>query len=411
MLLYNQILKNIAPAKAETAKKVQEAIEWIKSELHGDSDMKCVGIAYEKDDLKEMKDFASFINSNFKHTVVMGIGGSSLGAMTLLSVANKDNVTVLESIDSNTVKKLFESLDLANTAFLTVSKSGKTIECISQTLIVMKMVEDKLGKEAIGKHFFFLTENKENPITNLAKEFNIKTFEHHKTVGGRYSYLSNTGLIPAAIGGLDIEAIRQGAIDTIEYTLNNKDNDIAKICGSIVDLTEGGIVANVVMPYIDRFVNLTKWYRQLWAESLGKDGKGTIPVDAIGTSDQHSQLQLYMDGPRNKFYTFIYKDKDPESLKITKVYNEGFEYLKGLSLDDIMNVEFESTVEVLAKRSLPVRVFKFKEINEKSLSQILMQFMLETIICGKAMGTNPFGQPAVEERKILAREMMKELKK
>ena len=127
MLLYNQILKNIAPAKAETAKKVQEAIEWVKSELHGDNDMKCVGIAYEKDDLKEMKDFASFINSNFKHTVVMGIGGSSLGAMTLLSVANKDNVTVLESIDSNTVKKLFESLDLANTAFLTVSKSGKTI--------------------------------------------------------------------------------------------------------------------------------------------------------------------------------------------------------------------------------------------------------------------------------------------
>ena len=411
MLLYNQELKNIAPAKAETAKKVQQAIDWVRNELHGDNDMKCIGIAYEKDDLKEIKEFASFIRKNFKHTVVMGIGGSSLGAMTLLSVAKEHNVTVLESIDSNTVEALFNSLDLQNTAFLTVSKSGKTIECISQTLILMDIFEKKLGKAAIGKHFFFLTENKESPITNLAKEFNIKTFEHHKTVGGRFSYLSNTGLIPAAIAGLDIDAIRQGAIDTIEYTLNNKDNNIAKICGSIIDLTDSGIAANVVMPYIDRFVNLTKWYRQLWAESLGKNGKGTIPVDAIGTSDQHSQLQLYMDGPRNKFYTFIYKDKDPKSLKITKTYNEGFEYLKDLTLDDIMNVEFESTVEVLAKRTLPVRVFKFKEINERALSQILMQYMLETVICGKAMGLNPFGQQAVEERKILAGQMMKELKK
>ena len=321
------------------------------------------------------------------------------------------NVTVLESIDSNTVKELFESLDLANTAFLTVSKSGKTIECISQTLIIMKMVEDKLGRDAIGKHFFFLTENKESPITNLAKEFNIKTFEHHKTVGGRYSYLSNTGLIPACIGGLDIEAIRQGAIDTIEYVLNTPNNDILNTCASIVDFTNNGVDANVVMPYIDRFINLTKWYRQLWAESLGKGGRGTIPVDALGTSDQHSQLQLYMDGPRNKFYTFIYKDKDPNSLKITKSYNDGFKYLEDLTLDDIMNIEFESTVEVLVKRELPVRVIKFKEINEKAVSQCLMQFMLETIICGRAMGINPFGQHSVEERKILAREMMAKLQK
>jgi glucose-6-phosphate isomerase len=111
-----------------------------------------------------------------------------------------------------------------------------------------------------------------------------------------------------------------------------------------------------------------------------------------------------MDGPRNKFYTFIYKKKDLKSLKIENVYNEGFSYLKGLTLDDIMNVEFESTVEVLNKRKLPIRVIKFDELNERSLSQLLMQYMLETIICGKAMGLNPFGQQAVEERKILAGE-------
>lgn len=411
MLLYNQDLKNILPATAETDKKIQKAIEEIKQEIKQDGDMKCVAIAYEKDDLKEMKEFSKFIRENFKHTVVMGIGGSSLGAKTLLNLVNKSNITILESIDSNTVKQTFDSLKLEETAFLTVSKSGKTIECISQTLIVMKMVEEKLGKEAIGKHFFFLTENKESPLTNLAKEFNIKTFEHHKTVGGRFSYLSNTALIPACIAGLDIDAIRQGAVDTIEYVLNNKENFIAKICGSQVDMFKNGIAANVVMPYIDRLYFLNEWYRQIWAESLGKSGNGTIPVNAIGTVDQHSQLQLYMDGPRNKFYTFIYKEKDKNSLKITKTYNQGFDYLKDISLDDIMKVEFDSTIEVLNIRNLPIRVINFKELNERSLSQLLMQYMLETIICGKAMGLNPFGQPAVEERKILAGKMMKEIKK
>ncbi|MDD2839726.1 MAG: hypothetical protein PHY80_01170 [Rickettsiales bacterium] len=410
-MLYNQELKNITLATTETSAKVQKAIDEIKQEMKQDGDMKCVAIAYEKDDLKEMKEFANFIKNSFKHTVVMGIGGSSLGAKTLLNLVNKPNITILESIDSNTVKEVFNSLKLEETAFLTVSKSGKTIECISQTLIVMKMVEEKLGKEAIGKHFFFLTENKESPLTNLAKEFNIKTFEHHKTVGGRFSYLSNTALIPACIAGLNIDEIRQGAVDTIEYVLNDKNNFIATICGSQVDMFKNGIAANVVMPYIDRLYFLNEWYRQIWAESLGKSGNGTIPVNAIGTVDQHSQLQLYMDGPRNKFYTFIYKEKDKNSLKITKTYNEGFNYLKDISLDDIMKVEFDSTIEVLNIRKLPIRIINFKELNERSLSQLLMQYMLETIICGKAMGLNPFGQPAVEERKILAGKMMKEIKK
>jgi glucose-6-phosphate isomerase len=274
----------------------------------------------------------------------------------------------------------------------------------------MKMMEEKLGKNAIGKHFFFLTENKESPLTNLAKEFKIKTFEHHKTVGGRFSYLSNTALIPAAIAGLDIDEIRNGAMDTVNYLLNNETNFISDICGAQVEMFGNGIVANVVMPYIDRLYFLNEWYRQIWAESLGKGGNGTIPVNAMGTVDQHSQLQLYMDGPRNKFYTFIHKKKDPKALKIENVYNEGFNYLKNLSLDDIMTVEFESTVEVLSKRNLPLRVIKFDELNGRSLSQLLMQYMLETIICGKAIGVNPFGQHAVEERKILAGEMMKKIK-
>ncbi|MDR0571776.1 MAG: hypothetical protein LBG48_02900 [Rickettsiales bacterium] len=407
MLFYTQELKNITSAGQQTKLNVKRAIEEIQKEMKEGGDMKCVAMSFESSDLREIKDFAYFINNNFKHVVVMGIGGSSLGAKTLLNISKKRNITILESIDSDTVKTIFDNLNYEETAFLTVSKSGKTIECISQTLIVMKTVEEKLGVDALGKHFFFLTENKESPLTNLAKEFNIKTFEHHKTVGGRFSYLTNTALIPAAIAGLNIEEIRKGAMDTVEYLLSDEDNFISKVCEAQVEMFNDGIVANVVMPYIDRLYYLNEWYRQIWAESLGKDGKGTIPVNAMGTVDQHSQLQLYMEGAKNKFYTFIYKDKDPTSLKIEKVYNDGFNYLKGLTLDDVMKIEFDSTVEVLNRRKLPIRVINFNTLNERSLSQLLMQYMLETIICGKVIGINPFGQPAVEERKILAAEMMK----
>ncbi|MDR0423836.1 MAG: hypothetical protein LBH46_04630 [Rickettsiales bacterium] len=409
-MLYSQDLKNIT-YKEQTLSVVKEAVASVRKELKEEGDMKCVSIAFEKNDLTEIKEFAKFINDNFKKIVVMGIGGSSLGAKTLLALKPNNNVIVLENIDSVSVKNTFDTLNLKETAFLTVSKSGKTIECISQTLIIMERVEKELGKDAIKKHFFFLTENKDSPITQLAEEFGIKTLEHHKTVGGRFSYLSNTGLIPAAIAGLNIDDIRQGAADTIDFVLNNENNFISQICASQVEMEEQGVVANIVMPYIDRLQYLTEWYRQLWAESLGKGGKGTIPINAIGTIDQHSQLQLYMDGPTNKFYTFIYKEKSEDSLVINKTYNKGFDYLKGLSLDDIMKIEFDSTVEVLNKRKLPVRIITLKELNERSLSQLLMQYMLETILVGKAVDTNPFGQHSVEERKLLAREMMANFKK
>jgi len=406
MLLYEQKLKNITSVSHITLEKVQKAIREIKEELKQSGDMDALSIAYEKEDLAEIQQFADFIKNNFKHTVIMGIGGSSLGAKTLTSLVNNCPITILESIDSNTVNQLFKSLNLKETAFLTVSKSGKTIECISQTLLVLKMVEEQLGREAITKNFFFLTEDKESPLTNLAKEFNIKTLPHHKTVGGRFSYLSNVGLIPSAIAGLDIKEIRNGAIDTLDYALNKEDNFISRICASQSELFKKGITENIVMSYIDKLEKLTEWYRQLWAESLGKNSFGTTPIKAMGTSDQHSQLQLYMDGPQNKFYTFILKDKEADSLRISESYDEGFDYLVGKTLDDIMEIEANSTIEVLNRRKLPIRIFQIHKLNERSLSQILMQYMLETIIIGRINGINPFGQPAVEERKILARQMM-----
>lgn len=406
MLLYTQNTKNIPQASNEALQKTQQIIANLKEELKTQGDITALNIAYEKNDLKEIQDFADFINQNFKKIVIMGIGGSSLGAKTLCVLKPDHPVIFLESIDSDTVKNTLESLNLDETAFLTVSKSGKTIECISQTLLALKIVEDKKGREAIKKHFFFLTEDKESPLTNLAQEFEITTLPHHKLVGGRFSYLSNVGLIPAAIAGLNIEEIRQGAIDTIEYTINNENNFISNICAQQSDLYQNSININITMPYVDKLKNLNEWYRQLWAESIGKNSFGVTPVDAMGTVDQHSQLQLYMDGPKDKFYTFILKDKNKDSLEIEKTYNEGFDYLKNMTLDDISDIEVQSTIEVLNRRELPIRILQIHKLNERCLSQILMQYMLETIIVSRLNNINPFGQPAVEERKILARQIM-----
>lgn len=407
MLLYTQKTLNITSQNKTILDKTKQAISEIKEDLKKTGDYDALSIAYKNDDLQEIIDFSKFLNDNFKKVLVLGIGGSSLGAKTLLALKHQDKVEILENIDSNSVKFIFDNLDLENTAILTVSKSGKTIECISQTLILLKIFEDKLGKESIGKHFFFLTEDKDSPLTQLAKEFNIKTLEHHKTIGGRFSYLSNVGLIPACIAGLDIKAIRDGAKDTLEYLFNNEDNFIADICAKQSELYKNGVVANVVMPYIDRLEKLTEWYRQLWAESIGKNGFGIIPINAIGTIDQHSQLQLYMEGPKNLFFTFITKKNDKNALKIEKTYNKEFDYLKNKTLDEIISIEAESTVEVLNRRNLPIRVIEIQELNERCLSQLLMQYMLETIIVSKINGINPFGQPAVEERKILARELIR----
>lgn len=407
MLSYTQKTLNITLQDKTIIDKTKQVISEIKEDLKKTGDYDALSIAYKDNDLQEIIGFSKFLNNNFKKVLVLGIGGSSLGAKTLLALKHQDKVEILENIDSDSVKFIFDNLDLENTAILTVSKSGKTIECISQTLILLKIFEDKLGKESIGKHFFFLTEDKDSPLTQLAKEFNIKTLEHHKTIGGRFSYLSNVGLIPACIAGLDIKAIRDGAKDTLEYLFNNEDNFIADICTKQSELYKNGVVANVVMPYIDRLEKLTEWYRQLWAESIGKNGFGIIPINAIGTIDQHSQLQLYMEGPRNLFFTFITKKNDENALKIEKTYNKEFDYLKNKTLDEIMSIEAESTVEVLNRRNLPIRVIEIQELNERCLSQLLMQYMLETIIVSKINGINPFGQPAVEERKILARELIR----
>lgn len=406
MLPYTQVRKNLPLPKFDLARLQQD----FQTKLQQDGEMLPVSLVYETKDLADIQEFAQQIRVKFNTVVILAIGGSSLGGKTLTSIAKPGGprLIFLESIDTNTVQSTLDSLDLAHTAFMAISKSGNTIEILSTLLLVLNKFIDQVGEEKLKEHFFLLTGAKDNIFNRLAQHYGLQTLEHLAEVGGRFSYTSNVGLLPAAIAGMNVEQIRAGARRVVEHTLQESPerNEILNVAVQQNILYRYyGVHVNVVMPYIDRFSHLTEWYRQLWAESLGKGGFGTVPVNAMGTVDQHSQLQLYLDGPRDKFYTFILPVTDnPESLVIRNTVLPELSYLKHRSLAEIMRIEADSTIEVLDKRQLPVRILEVPTVNEEAIGGLMMQFMLETILVGMLNKINPFGQECVEEKKVVAKE-------
>jgi glucose-6-phosphate isomerase len=258
-----------------------------------------------------------------------------------------------------------------------------------------------------SQNFIFITQNHQNSIAKIALEIGSEIYSHPQNIGGRFSYLSIVGLLPAAICGMDIFAIRNGAKKILEDFISQEieQNKVAKIAAYQLYLLASGFNNNVIMPYIDVLKDFTDWYRQLWAESLGKNSFGSTPITSMGTVDQHSQLQLYLDGPRDKFFTFITNQNPHNNFPIIDLPN--CPTLFGdKNLNDIVRVEQESTIEIINKQNLPIRVLQLEKLDETTLSALMMQMFLETIIIAKAKNINPFDQPAVELRKDLAKQYL-----
>lgn len=349
--------------------------------------------------------YISQIADNIKQydkTLILGVGGSSLGGKTLTSLANNDDLIFLESIDPSTIKKTLDKIDFAKTFFLIISKSGQTIETICQLLIILEKL-DELKISDYSQQFLLITEEKnDSPLLQLAQKLNIK-IANHPQVGGRYSCFSIVGLLPAAICGLDIKKIKNGAKEAIIDFLNN--DDLAINCATQLDLYDSGFDSNVIMPYIDDLKNFTDWYRQLWSESLGKNGFGATPVNSMGTIDQHSQLQLYLDGPENKFFTFILAKNHKDDFLIKDI-SQCETLFGGKNLSSIVQVEQETTIEVLRQKNRPIRIIEIEKLDEKILGFLMMQIFLETILIAYAKNFDPFDQPGVEVRKNLARKIL-----
>jgi glucose-6-phosphate isomerase len=253
---------------------------------------------------------------------------------------------------------------------------------------------------------------KANGLRALLSHFGVPMLEHHTGIGGRFSVLTNVGLLPAAVAGLDIAAIRTGAAHALAPVLAGKTAaEVPSALGAALAMALAPTKPiAVLMPYADRLWSFAKWFVQLWGESLGKDGKGTTPVAALGPVDQHSQLQLFIAGPRDKLFTILTvgaKGKGPRMpADLAALCGEAA--LAGRSIGDLVAAQGRATAETLAKNGCPVRTMHVETLDEAALGELMMHFMLETIVSAQILGIDAFDQPAVEEGKILAKRYVAE---
>ena len=398
--LFSQHFKNTASDKKIYA-FCKKSADVLRSKIK-DSKIAAIDIISSNRDLKELENFAKKISAH-KKILVLGVGGSSLGGKTLSALKSQQKVEFLESIDPTTLQDCLANLNFKNTFFLVISKSGETIETLCQTLIIL----DELQRQKIknfAKQFLFVTESEENSLAKIAKKISAEITSHSNKIGGRYSCFSVVGLLPALLVGLDAKKTRSGAKKVLQEFLC--EDSITNSCSIQLTAFEKGFTSNVVMPYIDRLKNFTDWYRQLWAESLGKNGFGSTPINSMGTVDQHSQLQLYLDGPKDKFFTFITTQKQQKDFSIKDL--SGCETLfGGKKLSEIVTIEQETTIAVLEQKKLPIRIFAIAKLDEEVLGGLMMQMFLETILIAYTKGIDPFDQPAVELRKDLAKKFLR----
>ena len=384
-------------------------------EAHRAASLPLLRLPGHSDDLAALAPLAGRYRREYDHVVVLGTGGSSLGAKTLCALADRGfgpppgapRMWFMDNVDPDTFDSLFASLDLAKTGFLAVSKSGSTTETITQLLVCIDALRSAgLG---LGDRITAITEPADNPLRRIAATHGMAVLDHDPGIGGRYAVLSLVGLLPAMIAGLDAAAIRAGAAWVLDPILAGAQApDVPPATGAAVSVAlfrHRGANLTVLMPYVDRLAEFGMWYRQLWAESLGKDGTGTTPIRALGTVDQHSQLQLYLAGPADKMYTVVTLDclGTGPGVPADLAGDPALDYIRGRTMGDLMDAEQRATIEALADNHRPVRVFTLARLDERAMGALMMHFMLETIIAAQLLGVDPFDQPAVEQGKVLTK--------
>lgn len=352
-----------------------------------------------------VKSLADKLNGKFEDIVVLGIGGSALGITCIrdcllgkYSNFSKKRLFVIDNLD--TISEIENLINLDKTLFIVISKSGTTPETMAQYFYF----KDKISKE----NFVFITDSNEGELRKIGKNLQINMLDIPVNVGGRFSVLTSVGLFPAAMMGVDIEEMLEGA-EEVAKDFENKEfeRNIAFQLATIQYLLdwEEGIRMSVMMPYNSRLFSFADWYRQLLAESIGKDGKGLTPLIALGVTDQHSQLQLYNEGPKDKLFIFIEVEEE-DGLKIPKIENENFKYLSGVSFGKLMSVEKKATEQALTQYEKPNITLKIEKLDAKNLGRLFMLFETSIAFLGEYYRINAFNQPGVELGKKLTKEIL-----
>ena len=382
----------------------------------------------QPDLIRRLNEWRATLPGRFDHLIVLGIGGSALGAKALLGALKPPawnerssaergglpTLTVLENVDPVTVAATLERLDPRRTLVNVISKSGGTAETLAQYLIVRQWLERALGEAAAREHLVITTDPAKGPLRAIATTERITAFDVPPDVGGRFSVLTAVGLVPAALLGIDIAALLAGAAaaaqdaDAPELAAN-----AAARYAALQWQAQASRAANVhvVMPYSDRLKEFAEWYRQLWAESLGKKVdragreafRGPTPVGAVGATDQHSQVQLFIEGPFDKTITFIRVLDTVGQLTIPSRPGLGAElsYLPGKSLGALLDAELHATREALRSQGRMSSTLEVDAVDAFHLGQLMMFFQAATGYAGVWYDVNPFDQPGVELGKVL----------
>jgi len=389
---------------------------------HADGTLPLLRLPARTNDLADIERAATRLRAGATDVVVLGTGGSSLGGQTIAQLADvgvrgaepfraPPRMHFMDNLDPGTYGTLLGKLPLATTRFIAISKSGGTGETLMQTAAALAAVKQAGLEARIGELFFGISETvkpgKSNGLRDLLGP-SVEVLEHDPGIGGRYSGLSNVGLLPAAILGLDIKALRAGAAMAVAPLLaGDAPEKVAPAIGAALNIgaAEAGKNIAVLMAYADRLERFSRWFVQLWAESLGKDGKGTTPLGALGPVDQHSQLQLFIAGPRDKLFTVITVAREGQGPRIDAelARRAGEPDFSGHAIGDLVAAQGRATAETLAKNGCPVRAIHLPRLDETTLGALMMHFFLETMIAAHLTGVDAFDQPAVEEGKVLAK--------
>lgn len=352
----------------------------------------------------------------FQDILILGTGGSSLGGQALYalktSVLPSPRLHFIETIDSEYFAQKLALINPQNTGVIAISKSGNTPETLLQTLLCLQ--HWRQNHLAVQKHFLFLTQPEEekrssqgeptNLLRSVALSHKIDVLDHPKDIGGRYAVFTSVGLLPLWLSSLDPWALRLGARQQLHQILaasSPQECPPLQAALHLNSLAAKGITEAVMMPYRQALVPFSFWYRQLWAESLGKNGKGITPVLALGPVDQHSQLQLYLDGPRNKFFTFLAIQTVEKDHTVQEPQESSLKFLENVSLNQLLAAEEKATREVLSARA-PTRLLTMERFSEETCGALMMHFFAETLSMALLWSVNPFDQPAVEQGKKLA---------
>ena len=348
--------------------------------------------------------------------VHVGIGGSALGPMALHRALNHPyhnalsgearrgpHIHFAENTDPATLSAILDVADPQSTWVNVVTKSGSTAETMANFLVIRGVLVGFLGDFGFQGRTVVTTDPEEGFLKEIADREDLRVLPIPKDVGGRFSVLTPVGLLPAAVTGLDVGALLTGAAQCVDE-VGELGAEHPAVVGAamhyLMDTARGRNV-RVTMTYADALERLAAWFVQLWAESLGKDGKGSTPHGAVGTTDQHSQVQLYMQGPQDKVIEIVEVENHPRDLEIPAAYKdlEGVGYLGGHTMAELLNVECDATRRALTEAGRPNSTIKLGTVNEENLGYLLQALEVQTAVAGALYGVNAFDQPGVEAGK------------